>query len=195
MRLIDYNTLVAKGIVNSRMTLKRLIDDHGFPCGQLITPNARRWNEDLVDEWVRIARRRASHRPACKALFPPSRAPCGPWALQNARRPRPQERSATLGLSSFPAGSISALPHLCVPFKGIGSSGGSIAPRLAAIVASLLGDAHVTVLGIDPGAHGAIAVLDETGDLLEVAGHAVDARGQRQDRHQRASSCGDPRPH
>ena len=51
MKLIDYNALVAKGIVNSRMTLKRLIDNHDFPPGQLITPNARRWNEDEVDAW------------------------------------------------------------------------------------------------------------------------------------------------
>ena len=52
MKLIDYNALVAKGIVNSRMTLKRLIDNHDIPPGQLITPNARRWNEDEVDAWV-----------------------------------------------------------------------------------------------------------------------------------------------
>ena len=26
----------------------------------------------------------------------------------------------------------------------------------------------MTILGIDPGAHGAVAVLDESGDLLEV---------------------------
>jgi predicted DNA-binding transcriptional regulator AlpA len=64
MKLIDYNVLVAKGVVNSRMTLKRLIDDHGFPPGILVTPNARRWNEDLVDEWVanRPAARKASTR-------------------------------------------------------------------------------------------------------------------------------------
>ncbi len=61
MRLIDYNALKAKGVVNSRMTLKRLIDDHGFPCGQLITPNARRWNEDEVDAWV-------AARPAARKL-------------------------------------------------------------------------------------------------------------------------------
>jgi predicted DNA-binding transcriptional regulator AlpA len=70
MRLIDYSTLVAKGIVNSRMTLKRLIDDHGFPCGQLITPNARRWNEDLVDEWV--ANRPAARKPSTRVQGPVS---------------------------------------------------------------------------------------------------------------------------
>ena len=31
MKLIRYNDLVAKGVVNSRMTLKRLIDTQGFP--------------------------------------------------------------------------------------------------------------------------------------------------------------------
>jgi hypothetical protein len=43
-----------------------------------------------------------------------------------------------------------------------------------------------TILGIDPGAHGAIAMLDEAGELLEVARHADDARGERQEPHERA---------
>jgi predicted DNA-binding transcriptional regulator AlpA len=64
MKLIDYNDLVAKGVVASRMTLKRLIDDHGFPPGILVTPNARRWNEDLVDEWV--ANRPAARKPSTR---------------------------------------------------------------------------------------------------------------------------------
>jgi len=52
MKLIRYDDLVAKGVVNSRMTLKRIIDIHGFPPGVLITPNARAWNEDEVDAWI-----------------------------------------------------------------------------------------------------------------------------------------------
>ena len=35
MKLIRYPGLVAKGVVNSRMTLKRLIDMQGFPPGVL----------------------------------------------------------------------------------------------------------------------------------------------------------------
>jgi len=38
MRWIGYHDLVAKGVVNSRMTLKRLIDAQSFPRGVLITP-------------------------------------------------------------------------------------------------------------------------------------------------------------
>jgi predicted DNA-binding transcriptional regulator AlpA len=62
MKLIRYNDLVAKGVVNSRMTLKRLIDSQGFPPGQLITPNARAWVEEDVDAW--IARRPVARKPA-----------------------------------------------------------------------------------------------------------------------------------
>jgi predicted DNA-binding transcriptional regulator AlpA len=52
MRLLRYPDLVGKGIVNSRMTLKRLIDSQNFPPGRLITPNSRAWTEEEVDEWV-----------------------------------------------------------------------------------------------------------------------------------------------
>jgi predicted DNA-binding transcriptional regulator AlpA len=65
MRLLRYPDLVAKGIVNSRMTLKRLIDSHGFPPGKLITPNARAWDEGEVDAWIAnrpIARKAAGHK-------------------------------------------------------------------------------------------------------------------------------------
>lgn len=52
MRLIDYNDLVTRGIVRSRMTLWRLIKTHGFPEGVLVTPNRRAWNEADVDAWI-----------------------------------------------------------------------------------------------------------------------------------------------
>jgi predicted DNA-binding transcriptional regulator AlpA len=52
MKLIRYTDLVAKGVVNSRMTLKRLIDLQGFPPGRLVTPNSRAWTEDEVDQWI-----------------------------------------------------------------------------------------------------------------------------------------------
>jgi predicted DNA-binding transcriptional regulator AlpA len=64
MRLIRYHDLVAKGVVNSRMTLKRLIDLQDFPPGRLVTPNARAWDEADVDEWIssRPVARKASTR-------------------------------------------------------------------------------------------------------------------------------------
>jgi predicted DNA-binding transcriptional regulator AlpA len=52
MKLIRYNDLVEKGVVNSRMTLKRLIDAQDFPPGVLVTPNARAWQEEEVDAWI-----------------------------------------------------------------------------------------------------------------------------------------------
>jgi predicted DNA-binding transcriptional regulator AlpA len=60
MKLIRYPDLVARGVVNSRMTLKRLIDSQSFPAGVLITPNSRAWREDEVDAW--IARRPAARK-------------------------------------------------------------------------------------------------------------------------------------
>lgn len=65
MKWIRYNDLVAKGIVNSRMTLKRLIDSQDFPPGLLITPNARAWNETEVDAWIAgrpAGRKRSTHK-------------------------------------------------------------------------------------------------------------------------------------
>jgi predicted DNA-binding transcriptional regulator AlpA len=69
MRLIRFTDLVAKGIVNSRMTLKRLIDNQGFPPGILVTPNSRVWAEDDVDAWVadRPSGRKPSTRKNAKA--------------------------------------------------------------------------------------------------------------------------------
>jgi predicted DNA-binding transcriptional regulator AlpA len=52
MKLIHYNDLVERGVVHSRMTLKRLIDTQGFPPGRLVTPNSRAWTESEVDQWV-----------------------------------------------------------------------------------------------------------------------------------------------
>ena len=70
MKWIRYPDLVAKGIVNSRMTLKRLIDDQGFPPGILVTPNARAWNEADVDTWLTnrpVDRKRSTRRSIAEA--------------------------------------------------------------------------------------------------------------------------------
>ena len=75
MKLIRYPDLVAKGVVKSRMTLKRLIDDRGFPPGVLITPNARAWDEAEVDEWVK---RRPAARKQWVRKFPDRHDPAGP---------------------------------------------------------------------------------------------------------------------
>jgi len=41
MKLLRFPDFIARGLFNSRMTLKRAIDTQGFPPGVLITPNAR----------------------------------------------------------------------------------------------------------------------------------------------------------
>jgi predicted DNA-binding transcriptional regulator AlpA len=52
MRWLRFPDLVGRGIVNSRMTLHRLIRDHEFPAGVLLTPNARAWSEAEIDAWI-----------------------------------------------------------------------------------------------------------------------------------------------
>lgn len=71
--LIRYTDLVAKGVVNSRMTLKRLIDSQGFPPGRLITPNARAWDEGEVNTWIAnrpTARKPTAYKAAARAPAP-----------------------------------------------------------------------------------------------------------------------------
>ncbi len=53
MKLLRYPDLVDRGVVRSRMTLKRLIDSQGFPPGCLVTPNSRVWPENEVDDWIK----------------------------------------------------------------------------------------------------------------------------------------------
>lgn len=65
MKYLRYPDLAARGIVKSRMTLKRLIDLQGFPPGILLTPNCRAWAEEDVDAWLAsrpVARKAATSR-------------------------------------------------------------------------------------------------------------------------------------
>jgi predicted DNA-binding transcriptional regulator AlpA len=66
MMLLRFPDLIARGLFNSRMTLKRAIDTQGFPPGVLITPNARVWDEAAIDAWLasRPATRKAVHKKA-----------------------------------------------------------------------------------------------------------------------------------
>ena len=52
MKYLRYPDLAARGIVKTRMTLKRLIDSQGFPPGILLPPNCRAWSEEDVDAWL-----------------------------------------------------------------------------------------------------------------------------------------------
>jgi predicted DNA-binding transcriptional regulator AlpA len=64
-RWLRYWELKQEKGVGSRMTLKRLIDLHGFPPGVMITPNARAWSEAEVDAW--IAARPVARKPDTRA--------------------------------------------------------------------------------------------------------------------------------
>lgn len=52
MKFLNFTDLKARGIVGSRMTLWRLIKEHDFPPGLLISPNRRAWAEPDVDAWL-----------------------------------------------------------------------------------------------------------------------------------------------
>jgi predicted DNA-binding transcriptional regulator AlpA len=62
MKWLSYTDLEAMKIFGSRMSLKRAIDNLGFPAGTLVTPNRRRWREDEVEAW--IAARPSSRKPS-----------------------------------------------------------------------------------------------------------------------------------
>jgi len=51
-KLLRFCDLVDRNIVANRMTLKRWIDDQGFPPGFMLGPNSRAWPEDEVEAWI-----------------------------------------------------------------------------------------------------------------------------------------------
>jgi len=48
-KLLRYDDLVSRNIVKNRMTLKRWIEQEGFPPGILLGPNSRAWCESKVE--------------------------------------------------------------------------------------------------------------------------------------------------
>lgn len=57
--LLPYNSLQAKGVIYSRMHLRRLERDGGFPKHVRVSANRIAWVEAEVDAWIaaRIAER------------------------------------------------------------------------------------------------------------------------------------------
>lgn len=51
-KYVRYADLAESGILTSRMQLKRLIKDAGFPKGIKISDNTRIWDEAEVDSWL-----------------------------------------------------------------------------------------------------------------------------------------------
>jgi len=49
--MLTFDDLVARRLIKSRMTLKRMTDAGTFPRGKLISPNRRVWTEEEIAEW------------------------------------------------------------------------------------------------------------------------------------------------
>jgi hypothetical protein len=69
MKFLDSKDFNEMGLFNSPMTLKRAIDNQGFPPGRLITPNCRRWTVEEVEAWIesRPSARKTDTRAAAQA--------------------------------------------------------------------------------------------------------------------------------
>jgi hypothetical protein len=50
---LRFRDLQARNIVQSWTQLKRLIELYGFPPGYMISPNARGWPENQIDEYLK----------------------------------------------------------------------------------------------------------------------------------------------
>jgi hypothetical protein len=51
-QFVRFRDLRSSGIVDNWQQLFRLIEDHNFPAGRLISPNARAWTVDEVTSWI-----------------------------------------------------------------------------------------------------------------------------------------------
>jgi hypothetical protein len=56
LKILSYADLKTNGIVNNRTQLGRLIENHDFPSGFLLSANSRRWTEPEIAEWLDIRR-------------------------------------------------------------------------------------------------------------------------------------------
>jgi predicted DNA-binding transcriptional regulator AlpA len=66
--LLRFADLQARGIARNREQLRVLINDHGFPRGFLLTPNARVYDETAVEAWLDSRRRPAPREFAVEAV-------------------------------------------------------------------------------------------------------------------------------
>lgn len=51
-RYVRFRDLRISGIADNWPQLLRLIEQHGFPSGRLLSPNVRAWTIDEVEAWV-----------------------------------------------------------------------------------------------------------------------------------------------
>lgn len=94
-KMLRFQDLKARGILSNRMTLKRWIDHHGFPCGRMIGPNSRAWTEEEVDAWLaeRPSGRKvvAANKSAKSASTEEEEEEEEIWPLPKAQGPPPRE--------------------------------------------------------------------------------------------------------
>jgi hypothetical protein len=50
--LIRFRDLRASGIANNWTQLLRMVDQDGFPCGRLLSPNVRVWDINEIVRWL-----------------------------------------------------------------------------------------------------------------------------------------------
>lgn len=60
-KLLRFADLKGRGVVSSWPQLRRLVDNHGFPPGYLLSPAVRVWDAGVVEAWLDC--RRAASRP------------------------------------------------------------------------------------------------------------------------------------
>jgi predicted DNA-binding transcriptional regulator AlpA len=51
-RHVRFRHIRAAGIADSYTALDRLVRDHGFPVGRLISPNVRAWTVEEIEGWL-----------------------------------------------------------------------------------------------------------------------------------------------
>ncbi len=91
-RLLRFNDLKARGIVGSRVQLRRIIQRADFPPGIRLGPSTRAWPEAEIAAWLESRRI-------------PSPAPCRRGGVSTLPRRRilfPPLR--TMGMAPFPSG-------------------------------------------------------------------------------------------
>jgi hypothetical protein len=76
---VRFRDLVESGLVGNWTTLRRLIDDEGFPPGVLLSPNKRLWLLTEIEQWL-------AERPSGRKPIPP--------AARHPRVLRKRERDA-----------------------------------------------------------------------------------------------------
>lgn len=57
-KYLTFKDLRERGLFNNRTTLKRYIDNHGFPRPYRMAANRALWRDDDVDAWLESRRER-----------------------------------------------------------------------------------------------------------------------------------------